>query len=163
MKTKVCSKCGRKAFLSEFNKSKGAPRGIRSYCKTCQSEYSKRRYREKGTLWNTEYQKKKREEYLEGWKDYFTKKYGKTVACQICGKSLSFFSKNKDDTVFFDHRKGKETLIDKSPSHFFGKNKVTERSINLVEGENFGILCWKCNIQIPTDLELRKKIKEYLS
>lgn len=42
--SKVCPRCGELKIASEFNRSSVAPDGLSSYCRRCQSEYSKNRY-----------------------------------------------------------------------------------------------------------------------
>jgi len=93
MKTQVCTKCGKRKYITEFNKNKrNTKKGIGSRCKVCLAEISKeyrkthkdirdrREYRKKyyeankGKFkeWNKQWMKdnrERREQYMKEWRD----------------------------------------------------------------------------------------------
>lgn len=44
VKTKVCSKCGKELPVERFSKSSKSADGLQCICKSCISEYNKKRY-----------------------------------------------------------------------------------------------------------------------
>jgi hypothetical protein len=105
---------------------------------------------------------KTRIKYQEAWKEYFKLKYG-DPKCQICEKSLEFFSGSLISSVYWDHRNGGNEIIKHSPSRWFG-HPCNEQNISIWESCGFGILCNLCNFFLPTqNRELwLEKISQYI-
>lgn len=96
------------------------------------------------------------------WKRYFQNKFGDPF-CECCHKALLWpGSENKLDTVHFDHRRGDE-MIKQSPAFWTRDHAVTLENIAIFESCDFGILCNRCNMLLPTDnrLEWLEKATEY--
>ena len=67
MKTKICSKCGKRKKLSEFHKDKKGKNGLRSFCKECSRIIAHENY-----LKNQEEIKARTKKYYEENKDYYS-------------------------------------------------------------------------------------------
>ena len=70
METKKCTKCGEIKNTCEFYKNSKAKDGLKTWCKTCHLEDSRKReknYNEK----RREYRLKNKEEYRENKKKYY--------------------------------------------------------------------------------------------
>jgi hypothetical protein len=87
--TKICSKCGKEKYLSEFSKDKSAKIGVCSDCKDCRNKHQRteasKKYRQKyykkycKTNIGKEVQKKATKKYLEKI----------TFCCKDCGNRIS--------------------------------------------------------------------------
>lgn len=91
MKTKVCSKCGRKLPISEFHADKRKKYGVGSECRECKAKYRKEN---KGKLLATQKERRKRKKQelkpkKKAWnKVYYALKTGKITKpnkCELCG------------------------------------------------------------------------------
>jgi len=75
------------------------------------NEYIKNRDKllNKGRLWQ--------QKTIDSWRDYFPK-----TSCQVCGKELIFGSKNKKESIHFDHKNGGKEIIKGSPNHWLRRH-----------------------------------------
>ena len=93
----------------------------------------------------------------EKWKKYLEYRHGKNPKCEVCGKELGFMTGHRRDTVCFDRRHGEGRFMKGTPSLFF-KGSPDAHKIVVFEREDFGILCNRCNLSLPSDLEERRKL-----
>jgi len=67
--TKKCSKCLGEFDVSSFSKKSSSPDGLRTYCKSCGSAYSKK-YADTHRNWQKDYSKRYRQKNLDKLKQY---------------------------------------------------------------------------------------------
>ena len=67
--TKICSKCGEKKPLEEFNKYKRKKDGLNTTCRNCSNKYAREYYRN-----NIEHRKKKHKEHYQNHKERINKR-----------------------------------------------------------------------------------------
>lgn len=97
--------------------------------------------------------------YSSGWIYYFNKR-NPNPKCEICEKELRYFSRQRGQKaqdsicVNFDHKKN-GLPIKQCPSHWIRSHRPSIENIAIWEFCNFGVLCNRCNIMLPT--ENRKK------
>jgi len=109
--------------------------------------------REKIRTKYNKYYNKKYEENMLSWIGYIPEK----TICQICGINIYLGKKNKSNAIHFDHRENGNETIKNTPSSWLYRNKRTLKNEAIWKSCNFGMLCFKCNIQLPT-----KNRKEYI-
>lgn len=73
----------------------------------------------------------------------------KTTRCQVCGKKIYFNSKNKLNSIHFDHRHGERNKIVR-PYSWLSSRKRTSDSEKEWRTFDFGLLCGICNNRLPT-------------
>ncbi len=137
---KVCPRCKIKKDESEFFKNRSTKDGLQFYCKQC----AKKTYYD----YHRKYIDKFSEKNLKNWIDYFTKKYNDIFKCEICGKELKFLV-HRSISVNFDHKNGKNRI--RIPSSFLRSHVFNSKNIKIWEESNFGILCTRCNLALPTE------------
>jgi hypothetical protein len=71
------------------------------------------------------------------------------INCQICGKVIFFASGNQETSIHFDH-KIPNLPIKRNPSTWLASHLPNEKNIKLWKECNFGMLCRKCNLHLPT-------------
>lgn len=83
--------------------------------------------------------------------------------CQICGKKVYFNNKDQKNAVHFDHRRNNSESIKCSPVNWLRTKRYTIENKKIWDSCDFGILCLKCNINLPTigRIEWLKKALEY--
>lgn len=126
MQSKICNKCGKVKFISDFHKSLHTKDGLQTTCIQCRKKYSQANI-EKRRIYVKKWQEKNRQKIRE----YdLLKRYGLTIddynkmyveqqgCCKICGKHQSELKRS----LFVDH------------SHKTGKVRM--------------LLCQHCNIGI---------------
>ena len=95
---------------------------------------------------------------LKAWQKILPKK----LKCSICNKKLEFNGLNRRISVVFDHKnRGKEPIKYK-PSNWLRSHNKNSESVKIWKKSNFGILCRKCNMFLPTNINRRKKIVKRL-
>ena len=107
------------------------------------------------------YSRKKRWEHLDSWESYFKDK----TVCEICGRSVEFNSGKSATSIHFDHRHGGIAVIKGSPRNWLVHYKRTPENQKIWELCDFGILCTKCNLSIPTKNRKQwlEKVKKYIN
>lgn len=113
-------------------------------------EYLKRN-REKANRWA----KKTRERFRREWANFFQSIYGDPT-CQLCGYPLTYIGSTQIDGIHWDHRNGGRATI-KCTSRFIRSHACNSENQRLWLSCDFGMLCWKCNRILPTDLTARKQ------
>jgi hypothetical protein len=98
----------------------------------------------------------RRNRLLGLWREYMSK----YKECECCGQEIEFM--NKKNKLCFDHRNEGREAIKGSPNHWLYKNPCTPANIVIWESCNFGALCSRCNVFLPTKnrkrfLELAEK------
>jgi len=151
-----CKECGNKARRDqrrenpdkqqEIERKHYANRSEETWAKVKKTikvwrENNAERLKESGRIARIKYQK--------SWEKYLKKKHG-DLRCKICGKLLGCFTGSKDSSVSWDHRNGGIEKIKYSPSVFLNSRPHTEKNISIWESCDFGILCYQCNIILPT-------------
>ena len=87
----------------------------------------------------------RRQENLRSWEGFIPA----VAQCQICGKNIYFHRKNRADAIHFDHRhNGSEDI--KKPFSWLCGHKRSKRNEVIWTACDFGMLCSKCNLHIPT-------------
>lgn len=114
--------------------------------------------------WQREYYKKNPKPHLARAKEW-RKKNGRAetrsmktwegyipieTKCQICNKDIFFNRRNVRTAIHFDHRSGKEP-IKGSPQVFLRNANRTPKREKIWKECNFGMLCQRCNLSLPTD------------
>ena len=180
IKEKRCSHCRKIKSTEEFSVrkiSKWTPDGYQWSCKECckkakrewyqknleRIKEERREYRKKNLEKVRAIERKQRKRNQESgktdewfinsredWKKYFNKKSG-DAKCQICKKSLELFTGNKNISVNWDHRNGGSENIKIPPTKWLNAHSCTDQNILTWELCNFGMLCNKCNLRMPTE------------
>jgi len=111
MGMKVCSKCGVKKELKDFNKMSKVKCGVRSYCRECQRINSKK-YRlenkEKIKKYNTKWNKENQEYYKKYFEEYYIINYEKEKerklkwSCDNREYSNNYQKKRKKEDILFN-------------------------------------------------------------
>lgn len=70
--------------------------------------------------------------------------------CELCGKEIFLISQDKLTKIYFDHRNEGKEVIKKSPSSWLAKNRCNQKNIKIWKSCDFGHLCCKCNLVLPT-------------
>jgi hypothetical protein len=83
---------------------------------------------------------------LLNWKTHFNKH----LTCQVCGKEIIFDSRSIGETVRFDHRYNGSECIKGKPREWLKSHCKTDKNIAIWESCDFGNLCNKCNLHLPT-------------
>lgn len=117
-------------------------------------------YRKKNKIKINLYRKELREKYIKSWLPYLPQQ----PKCEVCSKSLKYFSRQRNQIVHFDHKTDK-IPIKTIPNQWLIHHKPTLENIKIWKNCNFGILCSYCNEFLPT--KNRKKwlqqITKYIS
>jgi len=95
MKTKICTKCKKEKFLSDFNKDKKSKDKLSCQCKKCLNAYNRLYYR-KNIDKKRKYDKGRRQEN----KQWFVN-YKKTLKCENCPEDRYY-------CLVFHHRNPEE-------------------------------------------------------
>lgn len=98
IQTKTCTACNIKKQLTEFRKEKLGKYGVRSKCKTCQSEYGKKyahKNKERIAEYRKQYRKDNKEQLEERHKQYI-KQYRCVNKDRIAGRVKQYTQKNKE-------------------------------------------------------------------
>jgi len=145
---KQCLKCKQLKPQEEFYRG-------RNWCKVCYKQYRHRFYqlnKERLLLEHKQYYQQHKNRYgkrtklwrkrvQQAWFDYLPK----NPECELCSKSLNYFSKDKRDSVHFDHKK--ENLpIRIFPKNWLNGHPPNQRNIRIWKSCGFGVLCQKCNM-----------------
>jgi hypothetical protein len=116
-----------------------------SYCTPCWKQRSKK-YR----ISHPEIFKKSADKCqklnIDAWKTIIPSK----ANCEVCGKEVFLITKDRDTSIHFDHRHGRNDSI-KEPSHWLRRNPLNKKNLAIWEACDFGMLCRKCNSYLPTD------------
>ena len=146
---KRCPVCNEIKTLDKFYKRSGSHSHLaRSYCIKCERERQKNQDRVKIRF-------NERERYAKRmalWVEWFRELYGVTPLCQCCGIPLKWRIKNRRgvrDTIVFDHRHGGIEPI-KSLYSWITDRDLSDKNKATFLSCDFGILCWHCNICLPT-------------
>ena len=86
-----------------------------------------------------------RQRNLMTWESYLPL----VTQCQVCGKNIYFHQKNRADAIHFDHRNGGGEQI-KKPFQWLCHHPFNEKNKAIWESCDFGLLCSKCNVRLPT-------------
>lgn len=161
MEEKRCPKCMKSLPVDQFSLCRTRKTGLAPYCKQCHRNYyeeNKQRRAEYAREWHKthpNYSKKAGIKNRDNWAEYFTKRYGGHPECELCGKQLEWTGRS-GNFVTFDHRNGGEEYIKLGPSSW--KSQVFSlKNIKLWESCDFGILCTRCNSNLPTNLIKRRE------
>ena len=167
----------RKYYYKHHDKQKEKSRTYQRNNKEKKREYDKK-YLEKHRQEKREYYKKYRQEHpeyvarrrkatkkryeinLRSWNIFFSH----IIYCELCGKDIKFNSGDKRTSINFDHRNGGAAIIKNSPSIWLMNNKRTLENEMIWKLCDFGALCHRCNILLPTKnrLEWFKKVLTYI-
>lgn len=92
------------------------------------------------------------------WAGYIPEK----TECEICGKVIYFRGHPRGEIICFDH-KSENCAIKVSPSTWLNLHYKTEKNIKIWESCNFGLLCTRCNVRMPTKnrIEWLRKAVQY--
>ncbi len=99
------------------------------------------------------------------WETFFIQYYGKEPLCEICGRKLKFMNgKKRTECVCFDHKKD-ELKIKNTPGMWIRKHYPNKKNIETFLDCDFGILCGRCNISLPTKnrKEWFKNVSNYVN
>ena len=106
---KVCSKCGVKKELKDFNKMSKVKCGVRSYCRECQRIDSKK-YRlenkEKIKKYNTKWNKENQEYYKKYFEEYYIINYEKEKE-----RKLKWSCDNREYFNNYQKKRKKEDIL----------------------------------------------------
>jgi len=109
MGMKVCSKCGVKKELKDFNKMSKVKCGVRSYCRECQRIDSKK-YRlenkEKIKKYNTKWNKENQEYYKKYFEEYYIINYEKEKE-----RKLKWSCDNREYFNNYQKKRKKEDIL----------------------------------------------------
>lgn len=177
---KRCPCCKQELPLEMFHNLKTGRNGKHLYCRKCRQKYyqdNKELIAERADIYKQNnkthinelqrnwYRKNKEKKIadsskhhkilLNKWLNYLNQK-NPSPKCEICNKPLSYCSGNRLLSVNFDH-KNDNLPIKFSPKTWLDGYAFSKRNIEIWESCNFGILCWECNVKIPT-----KNRKEWL-
>ena len=112
--------------------------------------YNRDKYNKSARLYRSE----NKEKYIEHDKKIMVTWEGlipKFTQCQMCGKDVVFNGLDKSKSIFFDHRNGGEECIKGSPSSWLKRHRRTPKNEAIWKSCDFGILCHRCNIVLPTE------------
>jgi hypothetical protein len=84
-----------------------------------------------------------------------------TTSCQMCGKDIFFNRKNPSLAICFDHRHGGTEIIKGGPHTWLRDHPRTPDNEKIWLSCDFGMLCMKCNLSLPT--MNRKQFKENIN
>lgn len=150
MKTKICTKCGKKLLLSEFYNDKNAKDGKYPSCKKCRKEYLKN---------NKEKCKKYQKKYKENNKEKI-KKYNKNNYKRIWARQTLNDHKYKGNiinlSIDYVHNLAENTLVcpicgcllDWEHGTKLNNNTPSldrKYNNNVLNEDNIWIICYKCN------------------
>lgn len=91
-----------------------------------------------------EYQKIK--DHYESWRGFIPEQ----VACECCGKIVFYRSGNIRTSIHFDHRNEGLEVVQVPPSEWLRRHKCNDENKKIWESCDFGMLCFRCNSQLPT-------------
>ena len=74
----------------------------------------------------------------------------KITQCQMCGRDIFFNNNNLKDAINFDHRYGGTESIKGSPTSWLRFHKRTPENEAIWKSCDFGMICHRCNIILPT-------------
>ena len=119
--------------------------------------YQKNKVRIRKT--NRERMAKRHGNNLDMWEGFIPHK----TDCEVCGRKIYFHSRHKHKAIHFDHKTGKEP-IDMCPTHWLRKTVRTKETEELWNECNFGMLCYACNLRLPTEdrINFMKKAFKYV-
>lgn len=72
------------------------------------------------------------------------------TSCQCCGMTVFYLASDILKAIHFDHRYGKAKHI-KNVRNWLARRKCNPDNIILWRAFDFGMLCRRCNIMLPTD------------
>jgi hypothetical protein len=157
---KTCPRCKTEKPISAFYKRLG---GLvaRSYCKECE-KIDTARYRPS----IRENEKRRRRIKIQAWYEWFKGVYGENPKCQCCGTEMVWYAGNKKkmlNAVVFDHRNGGNEPIKHLHAWLTGRD-VNERNTKIILSCDFGVICKRCNICLPTKnrVEWLNNAKKYV-
>src|ERR1017187_2547299 len=84
--------------------------------------------------------------YLKTWGGFIPKE----DKCGICQEIITFNGKDGIKAIHFDHRYGGAETIKGSPFSWLTKHKRTSKTEEIWNSCNFGKLCFKHNVSLPT-------------
>ena len=155
---KKCCKCKIEKSIQEFSLVKnGKLEGYHSsFCKKCNVIRS--REHDLKTNYRHNYYQRKKKYFRKHGKKVYKEKTNRWLpflpsnpTCEVCGKYLTYFNKKGTKKgVFFDH-KHSNLPIKALPTIWLKANYPTEQNVKLWASCNFGILCRRCNIRLPTN------------
>lgn len=128
---KICPKCNEYKNKDQFNKNKSKKDGLQVNCKLCQSECTKKHYRNNKSAY-LDRSKKQKIKLIEWYKNYKN-----SLSCEKCGEDhiscLQFHHIDKNDKRF---------NISYGASVAFSINKILE------EIEKCIVLCANCHFKL---------------
>jgi len=148
LKTKACSSCNQEKFLSEFTLNKASKDGLQYKCRSCDTEYQKKRRLEKADSikqYGKAYQKKRKESF-----DY-------RLQMLLNASKQRANIKNRENTLTLQDIKDKYPLDGKCPVFGFDLEfnsagfRETSPSIDRIDStkgytpDNIQIISWKAN------------------
>ena len=101
-----------------------------------------KKHPEKRYLKNKNYMKNN----LTSWEGYIPK----IAQCQMCGKDIFFNTNDVKNAITFDHRHSGTEVIKSSPTAWLRMHKRNLTNEAIWESCDFGMLCHRCNIMLPT-------------
>ena len=128
---KVCSTCGIKKDITEFNKNKCKKDGYSYICTLCQKEYNKQHYINNSTIYKERARKRKLE--LKEW----FKSLKKTLKCENCDE-------NRWYVLDFHHEDPSEKDITVSSA----VQKCKSKDYILKEINKCTVLCSNCHREL---------------
>lgn len=178
---RICKRCRRVWPLEDFcRKNKGQIKLYSTICNQCWKEnpircqqilrgiikedHNESMFWEKSIKLSfspreTAYRKLRREELFGNW----LKILPLNPQCEICRKNLEYASGKIGTNVIFDH-KTSDIFIRTAPTSWLSTHKPSKENIEIWKSCDFGILCSRCNLSLPTKKrkEWFYRIKDYI-
>lgn len=97
---------------------------------------------------------------INSWRGYIPQE----ANCEVCGKKIFFKGHSLKETIHFDH-KHENCVIQKIPAIWMSQHFRTEENQKIWESCEFGYLCARCNLGLPTKnrKEWIRKVVEYVN
>lgn len=150
---KKCLQCHKSLTINKFYSDKSRADGKANKCTSCHKAYNAqyvKHNRQKVNKARRSYIGQYIQNNLQDWKMYFELIYGTYPSCNICSKTLTFNEGSGNDRVCFDHRHADNERIAGAPNDFYRGRKCNDRNKQIWQEANFGILCFRCNLMLPT-------------
>ncbi len=138
---KRCPSCEDTLHVQEFAHCRSSYDGYQSYCRTCSSGIDAAR---ESSPSRKATKKRYHSSRRQSWNEYFVELYGERPSCEVCQCSLKW------DQVIFDHRHGGTAPIKGKPSNWLRSHWCDDQNIAIWQASDFGVLCNRCNVNLPT-------------